>query len=225
MFVKVQNTKLLKRTTPTRQVILSSKLPQEQFQKQAIIRPSYTSSEFFYTDVPSIPEKTLSIYGRMKGEGLEMPSIAQSFHIPKPQNIIKMSTVELKETNTSDIQIQPFVVSGFNFVEKAEPIQAKPSLNDSLQKYTQTVRRKIESQKRYPLTARKAMIEGRVGIKMTILNDGQLDTVEIIESSGYEILDKSALESIHSSAPFTPLPRDIERKRIQMIIYLIFKMM
>jgi protein TonB len=103
-------------------------------------------------------------------------------------------------------------------------VQAKPSLTDFLQRYTRTVRMKIESQKRYPLTARRAMIEGRVGIKMTILRDGQLENVEIIESSGYEILDKSALESIQSSAPFPPLPKDIERKRIQISIYLTFKM-
>jgi protein TonB len=225
VFVSAQKTKLLRRITPPRRMMPSSKLPQDHFQKQTIIRPSYTSSEVFYTDVPDIPEQTFSIYGSVKREGLKMPSIAQPLSIPKPQYITKMDTVKLKETNMSGIQIQPNSVSGFNFLNKASPIQVLPNLTDSLQVYTRTVRMKIESQKRYPLTARRAMIEGRVGIKMTILKDGQLEKVEIIESSGYEVLDKSALESIQNSAPFLPLPKDIERKRIQISIYLTFKMM
>jgi TonB family protein len=224
-FVSVQNTKLLRRITPPRRIMISSKLPQDNFQKQMIIRPSYTSSEVFYTDIPDVPEQMFSIYGNVKREGLEIPSIIQPLSIPKPQYITKMDTVKLKEINMSGIQIQPNSVSGFNFLNEVSPIQVLPNLTDSLQRYILTVRMKIESKKRYPLTARKSMIEGRVGIIMTIMKDGQLEKIKIIESSGYEVLDKAALESIHNSTPFPPLPKGMERKSIQMSIYLNFKMM
>jgi TonB family protein len=224
-FVNIKNTKLLRRTDSIRQMVPLDKSPQNQFLNQAIIRPSYTSSEVYYIDMPNINEQKIPIYGSMKKEGLKVPYIAQPSSVKIiPQNILKMRTVELKEINPPSMQIQPHISSGFDFLEEVAPVQAKPSLTDFLQRYTRTVRMKIESQKRYPLTARRAMIEGRVGIKMTILRDGQLENVEIIESSGYEILDKSALESIQSSAPFPPLPKDIERKRIQISIYLTFKM-
>ncbi len=59
---------------------------------------------------------------------------------------------------------------------------------------------------------------------MTILEDGQLERTEIIESSGYTILDKAALESVRRSAPFPAFPKEAERKRVQMNVYLVFKM-
>lgn len=225
-FVNIKNTKLLRRINPSRKMMLLDKPLQNQIQNQAIIRPSYTSSEVYYIDMPNITEQTIPMYGSMKREGLKVPYIAQPSSVKIfPQRTLKMKTIEPKEINPTSMQIQPHISSGFDFFDEVVPVQAKPSLTDFLQRYTRTVRMKIESQKRYPLTARRAMIEGRVGIKMTILKDGQLESVEIIESSGYEILDKSALESIQNSAPFPPLPKDIERKRIQISIYLTFKMM
>lgn len=225
-FVNIKNTKLLRRINPTRKMMLLDKPFQNQFQNQAIIRPSYTSSEVFYIDMPNITEQKIPIYGSMKREGLKVSYIAQPSSVKIfPQNILKMRTVELKEIHPPSMQIQPHIASGFDFFDEVIPVQVKPSLTDFLQRYIQTVRMKIESKKRYPLTARKAMLEGRVGIIVTILKDGQIENVKIIESSGYEILDKSALESIHSSAPFPSLPKDMGRKRIQMSIYLTFKMM
>jgi len=224
-FMNVKDTKFLRRTNPTRRMIPLDKSLQNQFQKQTIIRPSYTSSEVFYIDMSNITEQKIPIYGSIKREGLKVPFIAQPSSIKiLPQHILKMRTVELKEIHPPVMQIQPHIASGFDFLDEFVTVQVKPSLTDFLQRYTRTVRMKIESKKRYPLTARKAMLEGRVGIIITILKDGQLENVKIIESSGYEILDKSALESIHSSAPFPPLPKDMGRKRIQMSIYLNFKM-
>jgi TonB family protein len=223
-FVNIKNTKFLRRTNPTRRMTLFDKPIQNQFQNQAIIRPSYTSSETYYIDMPNITEQKISMYGSMKREGLKVPYIAQPSSVKIfPQRMLKMKTIELREINPPSMQIQPHISSGFDFLDEVIPVQAKPSLTDLLQIYTRTVRMKIESQKRYPLTARRAMIEGRVGIKMTILKDGQLEKVEIIEPSGYDILDKSALESIQNSAPFPQLPKDIERKRIQINIYLTYK--
>jgi TonB family protein len=225
-FMNVKDTKFLRHIAPTRQMMPLDKSLQNQFQNQAIIRPFYTSAEVFSVDMPNITDQKISIYGSMKREGLKVPYIAQSLSVKIfPHRTLKMKTTKPKEINPPLMQIQPHIFSGFDFFDEVIPVPAKPSLSDFLQKYTRTVRMKIESQKRYPLTARRAMIEGRVGIKMTIIKDGVLEKVEIIESSGYEILDKSALESIQSSAPFPPLPKDIERKRIQISIYLAFKMM
>jgi protein TonB len=45
----------------------------------------------------------------------------------------------------------------------------------------------------YPEAARKAGIEGRAVVQITILEDGSVSDAKILQSSGNEALDKSAL--------------------------------
>jgi TonB family protein len=58
---------------------------------------------------------------------------------------------------------------------------------------------------------------------MTITKDGQLENVRIYESSGSEILDNAALESVKDSLPFPPIPEELEREKIELKFYLVFK--
>lgn len=62
--------------------------------------------------------------------------------------------------------------------------------------------RKIESAKRYPKIARKMGIEGTAVVRFKLRPKGQIETVEIVESSGSEILDKASLETVRDAAPF-----------------------
>ena len=221
-FMKSQKARLPRRSALIRPMVSISRSPQNLSQKQAISRPDYKSSEVFYTDAP---EQTFSIVRSIEREGFSGQIIPQLPPIKKMRYKLSPTGTEvLKETKIPEMQVQPRVISGSDFLKEMSPIQPKPSLNNILQSFAQTVRRKIESRKRYPLTARKSMIEGKVGVKMTILKDGRLEAVEIIETSGYAILDKAALESVRRAAPFPPLPEEADRNRIQMSIYLVFKM-
>ena len=58
---------------------------------------------------------------------------------------------------------------------------------------------------------------------MTILKNGKLEKVEIVESSGYEILDRAALRSVRRATPFPPIPEDAGRDKVQLSIYLVFE--
>jgi len=221
-FVDLQDAKPPRRSALVRSRLLLRKSPQNRSQEQAITRPTYRSSETFYTDAP---EHAFSIARGVERQALKGQLAAQLPPINKPHRMVSpVGTTVLKETQPPETQFLPSnVTSGSDFLKEMPTIQTKPSLSDIMQRFAQTVRRKIESRKRYPLAARKSMIEGRVGVKMTILKDGRLEIVEIIKSSGHSILDKAALESIRRSAPFPPFPKDVERKRVQMSIYLVFK--
>jgi protein TonB len=135
-----------------------------------------------------------------------------------------IGTANIQGIEPPEMQIQNIISSERDFLSQIPPAQRTPNLGNMVQRFTQTVRKKIESQKRYPLAARKSKTEGRVGVKMTILKDGRLERIEIIESSGYVILDKAALESVRRAAPFPSLPEEVERKRIQINMYMVFKM-
>ena len=220
-FVERKDTKLLRRSALVRPMVSISRSPQNISQEQAIAHPAYSSSEVFYTDAPA---QTFSVARSIEREGFSGQIIAQLPPIRRSQYVSNpIGARVIKETHPPGMQIQPRIASGHDFLSEMPSMQEKPSLGDIMQRFARTVRRKIESKKRYPLTARKSMIEGRVGVKMTILKDGRLETVEIIESSGYTILDKEALASVRRSAPFPSFPKEAERKRIQMSIYLVFK--
>lgn len=222
MFMKAKNTKPLRRSNPTRQLVSISKLPQNQSLKQAIIQPTFKSSEIFYTDAP---ERMFSIAGNIEHKGSAIQLVAKPPSIKALQPVISpVSVAILKETQPQETQLEFQIVSGHDFLKDLAPMQFEPDMKDMLGQFSQNVRRKIESRKIYPLAARRSMIEGRVGIKMTIMQDGQLEVTEIIESSGHDILDKAALESIYKASPFPSLPKEINRERIQMKIYLVFKM-
>ena len=96
-------------------------------------------------------------------------------------------------------------------------------MGDILQSFARSVRKKIQASKKYPIAAQTAGIEGRTGVRLTILKDGRLQKVEVAKSSGYEILDKAALQSVREAAPFPPIPEKARREEIQMSVTLIFK--
>ena len=62
--------------------------------------------------------------------------------------------------------------------------------------------RKLESAKRYPRMARKMGVEGTAVVRFKLDSGGRVETVEIVDSSGSEILDKASLETVHAAAPF-----------------------
>ena len=140
---------------------------------------------------------------------------------------VPMKTELLKEPHLRGIQVQPRIYQGSDLLSDIVPAQARPdmvSTESALQKFAAVVREKIESKKRYPLAAQTSGIEGRARVKVVILKDGKLKNVEIMESSGYEILDRAALQSVQDAAPFPPIPEAVKRDTIQMSIRLNFKL-
>jgi TonB family protein len=65
----------------------------------------------------------------------------------------------------------------------------------------QQILRKIEAAKRYPKAARKMGIEGITTVRFKLRPGGQVEAVEVVESSGSEILDKASLETVRDAAP------------------------
>lgn len=58
----------------------------------------------------------------------------------------------------------------------------------------------------YPAIARKMEWSGKVVLAFVVAEDGSVTSIELKESSGYPILDKSAISTVRSSAPFPPPP-------------------
>ncbi len=79
--------------------------------------------------------------------------------------------------------------------------------------YLNSWRRKIESigNLNYPREARAQKLYGNLRLMVAILPDGSLREVELLETSGHQVLDEAALRIVRLAAPFAPFPDELRQ--------------
>lgn len=63
----------------------------------------------------------------------------------------------------------------------------------------------------YPKEAKEQKLYGKLLMAVSIRGDGSIESIEIIKSSGYEILDNSAKHIVELGAPYAPFPPEISK--------------
>ncbi|WP_281645297.1 TonB family protein [Parendozoicomonas sp. Alg238-R29] len=86
--------------------------------------------------------------------------------------------------------------------------------------YQEAWRRKVMriGQINYPVEARKQKIYGELRLAVQIRRDGSLKAIEVIRSSGYNVLDESAKNIVRMSSPFSPFPSELQEYDVIEII-------
>ena len=72
--------------------------------------------------------------------------------------------------------------------------------------YLQGIKRRIELIWKYPETARRDGLQGQLVMKFTIGKSGKVENIELVKSSGYNMLDEAAKQALLDANPFNPLP-------------------
>jgi len=77
--------------------------------------------------------------------------------------------------------------------------------------YMDAWRRKIErtGNLNYPTEARRNGVYGSLLLEVALLEDGTIEDVIVIRSSGHTVLDDAAVNIVRMSAPFAPFPKEI----------------
>ena len=77
--------------------------------------------------------------------------------------------------------------------------------------YLDSWRKRIESvgNLNYPTSARQQQIYGSLRLLVSILPDGTLQNVQILESSKSRVLDQAAMDIVNLAAPFEPFPKEL----------------
>lgn len=91
--------------------------------------------------------------------------------------------------------------------------------------YLQEVRRLLERHKDYPLLARQMHLEGVAVVHFTIAADGRLEGAGLKRSSGHELLDRAAQETVRRVGRFPPLPPALGRDRLALAIPISFRLL
>ena len=74
--------------------------------------------------------------------------------------------------------------------------------------YLQLIQKKIEAQKKYPKKAIEGGQEGTSYVKFTVLPNGDVSEIAIINSSGSLTLDEAAIAMVRNANPFPALPQN-----------------
>ena len=82
------------------------------------------------------------------------------------------------------------------------------------------IREAILSYLRYPPVARRMGWEGTVKVRFTLTPEGKLEDLEVEESSGYRILDESALRAVLKASGSFPKPK----REVTLVIPIVFKL-
>jgi protein TonB len=88
--------------------------------------------------------------------------------------------------------------------------------------YTQTVKQWIEARWEYPDLAKHYGLQGRVVVEFTILQNGHVEFLSLVRSSGSKLLDEEAVRAIKAAVPFKPFPRSIQETSLRIIAGFIY---
>jgi len=84
-------------------------------------------------------------------------------------------------------------------------------------KYFLAIREAVGGAWAYPEEAIKKGSGGKVIVRFTLKNSGELEEAKIISSSGSAALDDAAMESVKISAPYEPFPQGLTKERIHIV--------
>ncbi|UNH27277.1 energy transducer TonB [Moellerella wisconsensis] len=76
--------------------------------------------------------------------------------------------------------------------------------------YISKLKSEIEKHKQYPRKARRLRYQGKVMIEMTVANNGSLSNINVAKSSGYELLDKAAIDAVYKYRSIGDKPAEVK---------------
>ncbi len=99
--------------------------------------------------------------------------------------------------------------------QEARAPQRKASYTDSdVSVYTEDVKDRIALSVNYPSLAKDLNLKGTVKVRLRILATGELKDAYVIDSSGSQLLDGAAIETIKKLSPFPVFPSVIDEREI-----------
>lgn len=108
---------------------------------------------------------------------------------------------------------------------QTEPIVAARDFG-SAEDYFDLLRLKIEQHKKYPESAQKRHIEGRVTVEFVIEPDGTVSSALIKKRSRSKSLDEAAIQAVREASPLPPPPSYIfsQGQQVRLVLAVVFEL-
>lgn len=122
------------------------------------------------------------------------------------------------QTEVIAVTPQPDATPTNNTVPAPVPVKQEPpaptvsqaDLDNARSRYGDSLWGAISKHKKYPKIATMRGWQGEAIVELNLDGNGKLKSKKIIQSSGFEVLDKQALEMVEKALPF-PSPPDVLR--------------
>jgi protein TonB len=139
--------------------------------------------------------------------------VAQNINDESESQQVPSKTAELSEQIASLRSVINTRQEEMTRAPKKRTISTVSSKSHQDAEYLENWRRKIVTvgNNHYPKAANEQKIYGRVRLLIAMKADGNIKSIEILESSGKKILDHSAIKIIQLSAPFQPFSAQMRK--------------
>lgn len=110
--------------------------------------------------------------------------------------------------------------------EAVQPATNEPPAVDLavLAAYGQTLSRAIELHQRYPILAQQRGWQGTAEVLLRLAPGNRILNVSILRSSGYEALDRQAMEMVKQAEPLPPAPEALRPRYLSVVVPIVFKL-
>ena len=98
----------------------------------------------------------------------------------------------------------------------------KGSGDAAVSNYPGRIARKLNGALRYPSGAKAARLTGEATVSFAVDGSGRPSSISIVASSGFDVLDKAAMEAVRRASPFPPIPSAAGRKEWPFTVTLAF---
>jgi len=192
--------------------------------------------EFSLRDESVLPQRNIP-RPRFRPKNLPKPvtqmKVVAENRLPPPMKPVKMDPYKADAPDTiaqslgQELNSRPLQhhIPG-NSIEAWEPVAVSgvsSDTYDSPDSYLEMIRFRIEKNKLYPATARNQGLKGRVILSLVISLQGEVHSLIIKTSSGYEVLDNAALSAVRRAVPFPVPPGKFFKKNISLTIPILFE--
>lgn len=98
------------------------------------------------------------------------------------------------------------------------------SRQNILDGYLAIIRTMLERNKEYPLWGKRNGWEGTVRLHFVVSRDGTIEDINVIGSSGFSILDRTAERTVRRIGKFPSIPKELTMDRLSLDVPLVFKL-
>lgn len=133
--------------------------------------------------------------------------------VPQPQQAAESSAQNSAQPTESSTSVaeHPVISSAVQATEL--PVRTSPAPRRDYGWLGELLRQRIEELKRYPQMARVNNWQGKVVLKFVVKEDGTVENLEVVQSSGHAALDEAAMEVLRRASPLS-LKHDLGKPKV-----------
>jgi protein TonB len=179
-----------------------------------LITPSESGSALAATasparSVPAIPQKVRQY--RSRSEAVSPRSVISAAGPANSSSSTSSTSETVSAAKTAPAETAP------------PPVASRPD-SELLDGYRRRLGELFARQQEYPRVAALRGWEGEVRLRLKVARKGQLLSVHLDRTSGFDVLDQHALAMLETLASLPPLPEALEASEIQVVVPINYKL-